>query len=142
MTCSSEIDKLALPSFRYSICPQQTEICGESRDLIAKEYSKSVQTGFMYPNHTCMYRFLSSSIATKKIDGEKEFYRFMKIRVRTSNGRVNVSAILVENPNKISDSVSILETPQNFGREWNMLERNGGLIYTNVTSQIYVIVLP
>jgi hypothetical protein len=89
-----------------------------------------------------MYRFLAGSIALRKIEGEKELFRIMKIRVRTSNGRVNVSAILVENPNQISDSVSILETPKNFGREWNMLERNGGLIFTNVTSQIYVIVLP
>jgi hypothetical protein len=83
MTCSSEIDSKALPSFRYSICPQQTELCGEKRDLIVHDHTNTMQTGFMYPNHTCMWRFLSASISKKKIEGEKELHRVMKIRVRT-----------------------------------------------------------
>ncbi len=50
----------------------------------------------------------------------------MKIRARTSNGRVNVSAILVEDPKKITDSVDMLESGERFGKEWNMLEKNSG----------------
>jgi hypothetical protein len=81
-----------------------------------------------------MWRFLAASISTNKIEGEKEYFRFMRLRVKTFLGRVNVSAILVEDPSKIADTVSMLERPQALGSEWNMLERNGGLIFTNVTS--------
>ena len=81
-----------------------------------------------------MWRFLAASISTNKIEGEKEYFRFMRLRVKTSGGKVNVSAILVEDPSKIADIVSMLERPQALGSEWNMLERNGGLIFTNVTS--------
>jgi hypothetical protein len=89
-----------------------------------------------------MWRFLASSISKKKIEGEVELYRFIRIRVRTTNGRVNVSAIMIEDPSEVTDTVGMLEKPQSLGREWNMLEQNGGMIFTNVTSQIYVIALP
>lgn len=79
--------------------------------MLAFEYSQSLQSGFMYPNHTCMWRFLAASISTIKIEGEKEYFRFMRLRVKTSLGRVNVSAILVEDPSKIADTVSMLERP-------------------------------
>jgi hypothetical protein len=58
-----------------------------------------------------MWRFLAASISTNKIDAEKEYFRFMRLRVKTSLGRVIVSAILVEDPSKIADTFSMLESP-------------------------------
>jgi len=86
----------------------------------------------MFPNHTCMWRFVAGSIAKTKIEVDKESYRVMKIRARLIKGDVNVSAILIEKPDKISDNVAMLEKPKELGKEWNMLENS--LVWTNVTS--------
>jgi hypothetical protein len=79
-----------------------------------------------------MWRFVAGSIAKTKIEVDKESYRVMKIRARLIKGDVNVSAILIEKPDKISDNVAMLEKPKELGKEWNMLENS--LVWTNVTS--------
>jgi hypothetical protein len=57
-----------------------------------------------------MWRFVAGSISKKAIEGENEFYRAIKIRVKTQLG-VKVQAITIENPSKVLDKVQMLEKP-------------------------------
>ena len=141
MTCSTEVNRKMIPSFVYGLCPPQTEICGRDRDILVRESINKMETGYMYPNHTCLWRFIAQSINPMDAQDSKS-YRAIKLRL-FAKGDVRVKCILVENPKKIQDSMSMFENADLLGREWDFFEKStGATLLFNVTSQLYLLALP
>ncbi|TNV71323.1 hypothetical protein FGO68_gene2500 [Halteria grandinella] len=144
MFCTTEVNLTSTPSFRYTACPIQIDICGPQRDIIVYDYVKSFKSGYMYPNQTCMWRFVAASITQKgSAEEQKNLYRVIKIRI-AGRDKVKLNALVIENPTKVQDNLALFEASNSkgIGSEWNMATRNGGLTIVNSTNQVYVVAVP
>ena len=75
-----------------------------------QDFAKELKTGYLYPNHTCTYRLVANSIVKEVIEDQVFMYRFIKIKVSTSGGKVKVRGFLVEDPSKVIDNYEMFET--------------------------------
>jgi len=65
-------------------------VCGLQRDIIVQDFAQKVKTSYMYPNQTCTYRIVASSIVKEIFENDVKMYRFIKLRVSVNGGRVKV----------------------------------------------------
>ena len=107
MTCSYEMQSA---SFKYAICPQQPEVCGLQRDIIVQDFARRVKTSYMYPNQTCSFRMVANSIVKEVIENEVKMYRFIKLKVSVSGGRVKVQGYQIDDTSKVADNFGIFES--------------------------------
>jgi hypothetical protein len=93
----------------------------------------------MYPNQTCSYRLVASSIVKEIFENEVKMFRFIKLRVSVNGGRVKVQGYKIEDPRKVEDNFGIFESFKQ-----NKVEDLLNTTFTvmNVTSQLYISVIP
>jgi hypothetical protein len=93
----------------------------------------------MYPNQTCSYRIVASSIVKETFENEIKMYRFVKLRVSVNGGRVRVQGYKIEDPSKVADNFGIFES---FKQNKVVDLLNSTFTIMNVTSQLYISVIP
>jgi hypothetical protein len=64
----------------------------------------------MYPNQTCNYRIVASSIVKETFENDAKMFRFIKLRVSVNGGRVRVLGYKIDDTSKVADNFGIFES--------------------------------